>query len=137
MRVVIDTNVMVSAVLGGSVGAVLDHWRSDRSTLVVTDAIVREYVEVLRRPKFALPPDVIDTVIAYVFHKAEFVYAAEEVALITADPKDNRFLEAAVASDADSIVSGDQHLLSLASFRGKPIITARSFLERLGAGPTA
>jgi predicted nucleic acid-binding protein len=53
MRVVIDTNVMVSAVLGGSVGAVLDHWRLGRFTLVVTDAIVREYLEVLRRPKFA------------------------------------------------------------------------------------
>ena len=131
MRVVIDTNVMVSAVLGGSVGAVLDHWRLGRFTLVVTDAIVREYLEVLRRPKFALPPEVVDTIIGYVFHKAQFVYPAEEVTAITADPKDNRFLEAAVTGDAHLIVSGDQHLLSLGSFRGKAIITVRSFLERL------
>jgi len=133
MRVVIDTNVMVSGVLGGSVGAVLDHWRLGRFTLVVTDAIVGEYLEVLRRPKFALPPDVVDTIIGYVFHKAEFVYPSERVAVITADPKDNQFLEAAVAGNADSIVSGDQHLLSLGSFRGTPIITARGFLERLEA----
>jgi len=131
MRVVIDTNVFVSAVLGGALAEVLDRWQAGQFTLVVTDDIVREYLEVLRRPKFALPAGVIDTIVGYVFHKAEFFIPTEAVAAVSADPKDDRFLEAAIAGDADLIVSGDRHLLDLRSFRGTPIVTARDLLNRL------
>jgi len=74
---------------------------------------------------------VIDTIVGYVFHKAEFFIPTEAVAAVSADPKDDRFLEAAIAGDADLIVSGDRHLLDLRSFRGTPIVTARDLLNRL------
>ena len=131
MRVVIDTNVFVSSVLGGALAEILNRWRAGQFTLIVTDEIVREYLEVLRRPKFALPVDVVDTIIGYVFHRAEFVIPAEPLAVVSADPKDDKFLEAAVAGEADLIVSGDRHLLDLLAFRQASIVTARDFLERL------
>ena len=77
MRVVLDTNVFISSVLGGALAEVLDRCQAGQFTLVVTGEIVHEYLVVLRRPKFALPVEVIDTLIGYVFHRAEFVVPAE------------------------------------------------------------
>ena len=134
MPVVLDTNVFVSAVLGGTLEAVIDHWRAGRFTLVVTDEVVGEYLAVLRRPKFGLLPDVIDDVIGYVFRRAEFVTPVERLRVVESDPKDDKFLEAAVAGEAALIVSGDRHLSSLGAYRGIPIVSPREFLDRLASG---
>jgi hypothetical protein len=131
MRVVIDTNVFVSAVLGGKLASVLGAWQAGRFTLVVSVEVVREYLEVLRRPKFDLPADVVDSIAGYLFHRAEFVTPVERLSVVEVDPKDDRFLEAAVAGQATLIVSGDNHLLALRAFRHIPIISAREFLNRL------
>ena len=133
-RLVLDTNVFVSAVLGATLAAVMDQWRAGRFTLIVTDEIVGEYLTVLRRSKFGLPPDVIDDIIGYVFRKARFVTPVERLRVIQADSADDKFLEAAVAGNAALIVSGDHHLLSLQAFRGMPIITPRELLDRLASG---
>lgn len=131
-RVVLDTNVLVSAVLGGRTAPVLAHWRAGLFTLVVTDAIVREYLTVLRRPKFGLPAEVVDDIAGYVFRKAEFVTPMEPLTVIVADPTDDRFLEAAVAGEAEIIVSGNIHLLDLKTFRQVSIVTVREFLSEFG-----
>jgi putative PIN family toxin of toxin-antitoxin system len=133
MRVVLDTNVFVSAMLGGALAAVIEHWQAGRFTLIVTDEIVGEYLAVLRRPKFGLPTDVVDAIIGYVFRKAEFVTPAERLRVVEADPKDDKFLEAAVAGEAVAIVSGDRHLSSLQAYRGIPVVTPREFLNRLAS----
>jgi len=133
MRVVLDTNVFLSAVLGGTLKAVIEHWRAGHFTLVVTDEIAGEYLAVLRRRKFGLPNDVVDDIIGYVFHKAEFVTPMERLRVIQADPADDKFLEAAVAGEAAFIVSGDQHVLSLQTYRGISIITPRELLDQLSS----
>ena len=46
MRVVIDTNVFVSALLGGRLGVIVDEWKAKKFTLVVSETVVREYLEV-------------------------------------------------------------------------------------------
>ena len=131
MRVVIDTNVFVSAVLGGLVAPVLDHWRAGRFTLVVTDEIVREYLEVLNRPKFGLPADVLDSIGLYLLQKAEFTAPVEQLSVIEADPKDDKFVEAAVAGEVALIVSGDSHLLDLETYQDISVVTVSEFLGRL------
>ncbi len=132
MRVVLDTNVFVSAVLGGRLSGVLEAWDVGRFTLLVNADILREYREVLSRPKFGLTVEDVDNIIGYVFHRAEFVTAAHLLNVIVEDSPDNRFLEVGVAGQADCIVSGDRHLLRLQSCEGIPIISARDFLDRLG-----
>lgn len=128
--VVIDTNVFVSSVLGGFLRPILDHWRDERFELVVSEAIVREYITVLRRQKFELPLSVIDPIMTYLLRKARFVTPEEHITTIKEDFTDNMFLEAAVTGSADAIVSGDkQHILPLETFRGIPIITAYQFLK--------
>jgi putative PIN family toxin of toxin-antitoxin system len=132
MRVVIDTNVLVSAVLGGQLAEVISRWQVGDFTLVVSDVIAAEYLAVLRRPKFGLPAQVIDAIGAYVFQRAEFV-TPQALRVVTADPKDDKFIEAAVTGRADVIVSGDKHLLSLGAYHAIPIITARTFLGQLAS----
>jgi predicted nucleic acid-binding protein len=53
------------------------------------------------------------------------------VTAVEADPSDNKFLEAALEGKAIYLVSGDNHLLDLKTFRGILILTARDFIERL------
>lgn len=131
IRVILDTNIFVSMALGGRVGKINDAWRRNNFSLVVSDEIVSEYLNVLQRPKFRLRSTTIALIINRVYRKAEFVSPTEQVVAIQADPTDNKFLEAAVARKVDFIVSGDKHLLELKEFRSIPILSAREFLVRL------
>ena len=131
MRVVLDTNVFISAVLGGKLGVIVDEWKAGKFTLIITDSIAREYLDVINRPKFKIPQDEILATTDYLLQTAEFVTSQEEIQVIVADLTDNKFLEAAIAGKVDFIVSGDNHLLELKSFREIPIVTARDFITWL------
>ncbi len=128
MRVVLDTNIFISAVLGGTLGVILDEWKSGKFTFIITDAIAREYLDVINRPKFKIPSDEIVATTDYLLQTAEFVTPQEKIQVIVADLTDNKFLEAAIAGKVNFIVSGDNHLLVLKSFKEIPIITGREFI---------
>lgn len=131
MRIVLDTNIFISAVLGGRLGVILDEWKAGKFKLIVTDAIAHEYLEVVNRPKFRIPEEEIIAVTDYLLQVAEFVTPEETIHVIVADLTDNKFIEAAVAGKVNFIVSGDTHLLELKSFRDIPIITGREFVDWL------
>ena len=131
MRAVLDTNIFISAVLGGRLGIIIDEWKAGKFKLIVTDSIAREYLDVINRPKFNIPQAEIIAVSDYLLQLGEFVTPAEEIHIIVADPTDNKFLEAATAGQVNFIVSGDNHLLELKSFREIPIITAKEFISWL------
>jgi uncharacterized protein len=130
-RVILDTNIFISAVLGGRLGVIVDEWKAGKFKLVVTDAIAREYLEVINRPKFNIPKAEIIAVSDYLLQLGEFVTPTEEIHIIVADPTDDKFLEAALAGKVNFIVSGDTHLLGIKSFREIPIITGREFVAWL------
>ena len=131
MRVVVDTNIIVSGYLGGALEAIIVAWKSGKFTLVVSDAIADEYHEVLKRPKFKIERAELDDFSALLLDKAEFVNPLETISAIVADPADNKFLEAAITGKVNLIVSGDNHLLELKTYGEIPIITARDFITRL------
>jgi putative PIN family toxin of toxin-antitoxin system len=131
MRVVLDTNIFISAVLGGKLGVIIDEWKAGKFKLIVTDSIAHEYLDVINRPKFRIPKDEIVAATDYLLRIAEFVTPEEEILVIVADPTDNKFLEAALAGKVNYIVSGDNHLLDIGSFRDIPIIPARKFIDLL------
>ena len=130
-RVVLDTNIFISAVLGGRLGVIIDEWKLGKFKLIVTDAVAREYLEVVNRPKFKIPQAEIVAVSDYLLQLGEFVTPTEEIHIIVADSTDDKFLEAALAGKVDFIVSGDNHLLELKSFREIPIVTAKEFVAWL------
>ncbi len=87
----------------------------------------------MERPKFRIERAELDDFSALLPDKTEFVTPLETVNSILADSTDNKFLEAAIAGKANIIVSGDDHLLELKSFRKIPILTEREFIAWLGS----
>jgi len=131
MRVVVDTNIIVSGYLGGALEGIIVAWKAGKFALVVSKAIADEYLKVLRRPKFKIERAEVDDFAALLLTIADFVIPLESINAIPADTTDNKFLEAAVEGKANLIVSGDGHLLELETFHNIPIITGREFITRL------
>jgi putative PIN family toxin of toxin-antitoxin system len=131
MRVVLDTNIFISALLGGILGVIVDKWKAGKFTLIITDAIAREYLDVINRSKFNFSEDEIIATTHYLLQSAEFITPQEEITVIVIDPTDNKFLEAAVTGKVNFIVSGDSHLLELKVYQGIAIVTAREFIVQL------
>jgi uncharacterized protein len=128
MRVVIDTNVLISSVLKASSwpGFVV-RWIGLRGGLLKSVAVEDELFQILRRPRIAKVAALIQiTALAELFADAEMVTITETFA-ICRDPADDKFLELAVNGRAELIVSGDDDLLVLGSVRGIPIMTPARF----------
>ena len=128
MRLVVDTNVFVSAALKDISwpGNTL-RWLSKYGGLLKSTATEREVMQVLQRPYFApkIAPFFLDN-LRRMFAAAELVTITERITACR-DPHDDKFLELAVNGHADVIISGDADLLVLDTFRGIPIITPAAF----------
>ena len=131
MKVVIDTNVLVSAVLKGRkprqvIQAIADHPNID---WIVSQEILAEYKDVLSRPKLKLPDDV----------KAEWLEKIETIPILVyvdlnvdfpRDQKDAKFLACAIASHADFLITGD-HDFDEVQPMGKTLIISVSLFNEL------
>ena len=135
-RVVLDTNVIVSAALPGSrLHSLVEAWQQGRVQPLVSREIFDEYLRVLAYPKFRLSPEDIRLLLEHdLLPYVEFVKVTSRVDVIRDDPTDNAFLACALDGRADAIVSGDHHLLELRSFRGIPVMTGRQLVEQIGKG---
>jgi uncharacterized protein len=130
MRIVVDTNVFVSAVLkANSVPFIVVRWIDRNGGLLKSAATEREVLRVLQRPHLAAVtiPSFRDG-LAKLQAGAELVTIAERIAACR-DPRDDKFLELAVSGHADLIVSGDRDLLALNPFRKIPIMTPATFVR--------
>jgi uncharacterized protein len=127
-RVVLDTNVLVSGLLGGSGLDVIRRWRQGDFVLIVSPQIFEEYETVLKRPKFGLPEWLVEELLTFIREHADWVEPQAQVEVVR-DPADDKFLEAAVSGKADYIVSGDNDLLDLEVFEVIPIVPPWEFVE--------
>ena len=133
-RVVIDTNVFISALLfGGLPGSLLDLALLPAFALVISLPILDELEEKLLL-KFKLSAKDCAVIRAKLLRTAELVEPDFILDVIGYDP-DDRVLECAVAGQAHFIVSGDRHLLTLKNYAGIPILTVRQFLDGLEDHP--
>ncbi|HKN75782.1 MAG TPA: putative toxin-antitoxin system toxin component, PIN family [Candidatus Acidoferrum sp.] len=131
MRIVVDTNVIVSAlVFGGLPRRVFEVVESGRCEFYYSAEIESETGRVLR-DKFGWDEQRLDRYLAVLWGLGERVTPRRRVKAVKEDPDDNRILECALAAGADAIVSGDGHLLRLASYDGIAILTPREFLSTL------
>lgn len=131
-RVVLDTNVLVSALLfGGIPGEVLGLAIKGHIHPVTSSALVAELHNVLLS-KFRFPPSVAELIITEWKALSLLVEPTLRLSVIPEDPSDNRVLECALTVHAEAIVSGDKHLLTLKVFRGIPILSPQAFLTRWG-----
>ena len=132
MRVVIDTNVLVSAfVYGGNPRRVLELVLSGDIEMAISEPLAQELRDVLLREQFDLTPQLVRTAITEIGALAELVVPRKHHAVIDSDPSDNVVLDCALEAGADYIVSGDAHLISLKRFGKAKIVNPQQFLSLL------
>jgi len=136
MRAVVDTGIFVSALIRrrGTISSILQALRDGRFSVIFTTDILVEIIDVLGRDKirikYHIDPDDISALINLIRLRGELVIPTQTVNACR-DPKDDKFLEAAQAGQADCIVSGDADLLDLEAFEDIPILQPAEFLARL------
>lgn len=138
MRAVIDTNVLLSALLWrGTPHALLEQVRNGVVSLISSPALLAELAAVIERPKFDAMLTRTDTsrlqLLSQVRLLAEMIDPPPLAQPVCRDPDDDAVLALALAALADLIVSGDDDLLSLSVFEGIPIMTSAQAMERLQA----
>jgi len=141
MRVVLDTNTLISALLfSGTASRLVPLWQSGEITLLLSKAILQEYLRALTYPKFRLSDQAIRGLIEEeVLPFVKTIEVRKRLTVVRRDPDDNKFLECAVTGGAKYLVTGDRDLLELDSYRGISIVTAGEFLNRManvGRGPS-
>jgi putative PIN family toxin of toxin-antitoxin system len=130
MRVVVDTNVFISAALKERAPpAAAVHLAAESHHLLKSTITERELFVTLDRPRLAslIQPRFRDW-LTEVLAAAELVAITERI-VACRDPKDDKFLELAVAGRADLIVTGDADLLVLDPFRDISIVTPAAFVQ--------
>ena len=137
-RIVLDTNVLVSAILvPRSIPArILQLILEGELTFVISQDIIDEASRVLQYPRLVklmkrngVTPNELEVVIDQLGKIAVMTPGQFTVDVIKDDPTDNIFLACAVEGEADFIISGDRHLTNLKEFQGITIVNPATFLS--------
>ena len=132
IRVVFDTNVLVSALgFGGTPLEALIRAFEDDVQLVVASETLAELDRVMQYDRLPFTGGERKQYLEILRNEAEVVTELPELAVVERDPDDDMFLACAVGGNCQYVVSGDDHLLALKSFRGVEIVSPASFLDRV------
>ena len=130
LRVVLDTNVLISAILfGGKPRQILEIAIRGEIRLCLSEPILEELQGVLQRSKFDYSPEMLQFILTELMGIADFVNPSETLNVILEDTDDNRILECAVEAKANYIISGDSHLLKLSRYRNIDVLDVAAFLH--------
>jgi uncharacterized protein len=131
LRVVLDTNVLISAFVfpGGPHEAALRAGLEGRIEMVTSPVLLAEFARVLSS-KFGWESSRVEAAVLQISRSSMIVRPTAGLAVIADDPDDDRVLEAALEARADSIVSGERHLLEVGEWRGISIVRAAEFIGR-------
>lgn len=133
MKVVLDTNVLMSGIFfGGSPWKVLDAWRLGRFGLVISVAIKDEYARVAEELTSEYGAFDAGRILQLIASTAETVYPSPLNEQVCSDPDDDIFIAAAIAGKAEFIVSGDKALRRASGFQGISILSPGEFVRVLG-----
>lgn len=134
MKIVLDTNVLVSAFLSphGAPAAVLQLILSGRVVICFDARILSEYQEVLARGKFGFDATLIEDVLELLETEGELV-ASVPLNLALPDAADAMFVEVGVAGNADFLVTGNLKHFPASQHRGLPVVSPREFIRAVVA----
>ena len=137
MRVVLDTNVVVSAAFfGGTPLRVINAWIDGHIQAVLDPSIFDEYLVVCHRLGAKYPDTDFQPLLTALLAHGVFVANADGDEAVTADPDDDKFMRCAAEAGA-LVVSGDRHLLDVDGWRGVRVMTPAQILAELSTGPEA
>jgi len=137
LKIVIDTNVFVSAAITGKgkPAQILKAWREEKLEVIISPEILKEIGQVIFRPKIRK--------ITFWTEKERYQFIEDLARICILTPgslrlkqvvkhtQDHKFLVAAIEGKADYIVSGDRHLRDLGAYRGVKIVSVNEFLQIL------
>lgn len=128
VRVVIDTNIWISFLIGKTISGLSEAIISGQVIVLFSNDLFSELIEVLNRPKFKkyFSASAIEELIALLYEKVELIEIINHFNDYR-DPKDNFLLDLAVSGHANYLVTGDTDLLILNPFHGVEIISYQAF----------
>ena len=129
MKVVFDTNILVSALVfpGGRADSALRRIIEQRDQLLLSRPILDELLGILAR-KFSRDAEELAHVAVFLSDLSILVKPRRKIAVL-ADEPDNRILECAVTGGADAVVTGDKAILALKAFRNVKLLSLHAYLE--------
>jgi putative PIN family toxin of toxin-antitoxin system len=134
MRIVLDTNVWISAWFwGGIPSQILILCQEQRVMIFASPALLQEFEKTLSRPKFQKRIKSLNSTVSDVVNKTrELITLCSTISVNVPELRDRDdliILGTAQASQAEVIITGDRDLLVLKSFNGVPILTPQDFLK--------
>lgn len=131
MTIVVDTNVLVSGLLNprGAPGRIVDLVLGGHVSMIVDDRILAEYHDVLKRGRFGFDAKDADTLLTFIDATATHVHGASLGERLP-DKDDEPFLEAAIAGEADALVTGNVRHFPARLTQGVRVLSPAAFVAR-------
>ena len=130
MKLVLDTNIYISAFLwGGKPKEILKRAIEGKDEVFISRAIMDEIFEVLKRPSFKVNETAIEALMREIDDISELVIVTERIEKLCRDMDDNAIVECGVGAKADYIITGDNDLLVLKSYRKIRIVNISEYLK--------
>ena len=132
VKAILDTNVLISGIFWkGTPFEILKAWQEQRFRLAISPPILDEYRRVLEEMSKKRSSLVAGSILELIEFHSEMIEPVSFAKAVCSDPDDDKFLEAAVAADADYVVSGDAGLLRVKKYQRVQIVRAAQFLKML------
>ena len=129
MKVVLDTNVLISGIFfGGPPGHLLAAWQAGQFELVLSPDILDEYLRVAESLAEHHPDIDISPILRLIVARGTLIEVAPLPQQVCSDPSDDKFLACALAGAADVIVSGDHQLQAVSGYQGIAVIPPQQFI---------
>jgi putative PIN family toxin of toxin-antitoxin system len=133
LKAVIDTNVLVSALIG--TGKPRELWKAAverKFTIIISKEMLVEFLGVVERRKFAsIGRNSVERFVTQLIRISTMTSVKSGYKAVPDDPDDDMVINTAYDGNADYIVTGDSHLLAIGKFRNIKIINITSFLKLL------
>jgi putative PIN family toxin of toxin-antitoxin system len=132
LRIILDTNVLVSAIIrNGKPRRLMQAGIDDKCCILSSTVILNELSEVLQRPKFKMTRDDVIRIVSALMETVENIHVMSDLKVVKRDPDDDMMINTALDGKADYIVSGDSDLLELKDFRKIKIVSVDRMLKIL------
>jgi putative PIN family toxin of toxin-antitoxin system len=130
MKVVLDTNVLISGIyFGGHPRKILEAWSARRFQLLVSTEILQEYLSVAERLADRYAGVEYESVLGLIIQNAELAQTSGLPEPVSTDHDDDKFLACALAGNSTTIVSGDSDLLNVSGYCGIKVLTPKAFIS--------
>jgi putative PIN family toxin of toxin-antitoxin system len=130
VKIVLDTNVFISAIFfGGQPAKILQAWRDRKIQIVLSEEILSEYHRIAEGLSEKYPKIDIGRFFELLIHYSEMIETQHVSVAACEDSDDDKFLECAIASGSKLIVSGDKHLLDVSGYEGISVLKPREFVD--------